>query len=121
MDSYTDILLELYRHPLNKKRITHPSLYHHEVNPICGDEVELFVIVKDERVTDIGFEGNGCAISQAAASVTTEELKGKTLAEAQHITPTTILSLLGLEKLNPTRLRCATLALEALKKAIKTA
>lgn len=112
---YHELILELNRHPLNKKHLSDFTYHHKEFNPLCGDEVELFIKIDDHgKIIDIGFQGNGCAISQASASVLTEMIRSKSTTEAQKITTENILQKLGLEKLNPTRLRCAGLSVEAL-------
>jgi nitrogen fixation NifU-like protein len=116
---YHEMLLDLYKHPLNKKMLKNFDIRHQEHNPVCGDVVELFIKTnKQGAITDIGWQGDGCAISQSGASLLTDEVKGKTTKKAKAMTSDAMLTLLGLEKLNPTRLRCATLALEALKKAL---
>lgn len=115
---YSELLLELYHHPLNKKR---PAVFGiHEVvfNPLCGDHLELFLTFDDQgKLTETAFEGNGCAISESCTSFLTEKLKNKSRAEISAFSPETILTELGLTKLNPTRLRCATLSLRGFKKA----
>jgi nitrogen fixation NifU-like protein len=114
---YHELILELYRHPLNKKKLDDFTFHHKEFNPLCGDEVELFIKTdKDDKIIDIGFLGQGCALSQASTSILTEVLKKKTLTEAYKITTQEILQKLGLKKLNPTRLRCVGLPVEALQK-----
>ncbi len=116
---YHEMLLDLYKHPLNKQVLKSFDIRHQEHNPVCGDVVELFIKTnKQGKLTDISWQGDGCAISQSGASLLTDEVKGKSKKEAKAITNDAMLALLGLEKLNPTRLRCATLALEALKKAL---
>lgn len=115
-NTYHEELLELYRHPLNKKTLANPTFHHREHNPLCGDIIELFVLIKDDRIVDIGFQGNGCVLSDVGASLMTETVKGKPIAEATAITTDTMLEILGIKNLNPTRIRCTTLALEGLKK-----
>lgn len=115
---YHEALLDLYKHPLNKQVLANFSIQHKEINSTCGDEVEIFIKLENDRVAAIGWQGSGCAISQAGASLTTDAVKGKTAVEIKAMTPETVLELLGLPNLNPTRLRCAMLTLEALKKAI---
>lgn len=113
---YHEELLELYRHPLNKKAIADATLRHREHNPLCGDTIELYLKMDGERLTDIGFQGNGCVISDVGASLLTETVKGKTTTEIRALTAAAVLELLNIKQLNPTRTRCATLAWEALKK-----
>lgn len=113
---YHELILELYRHPLNKKKLDDVTFHHKEFNPLCGDEVELFIKTDEhDMITDISFQGQGCTLSQASASILTEMSKKKTLSEAQKITTEIILQKLGLEKLNPTRLRCIGISVQALQ------
>ncbi len=119
---YSELLLDLYRHPLNKKRLAVFDISFIEFNPLCGDKVELFLkFDAGGRLEDIGYMGDGCAISQAATSLLTEHIKGKTKQEIQALTGETLLDLLGLKNLNPTRMRCALLGLKALQQSLKTA
>ena len=114
---YHELILELNRHPLNKKKLEDFTYHHKEFNPLCGDEVELFVKTDEhDMIIDIGFQGNGCAISQASASILTEKVKNKIFLEAQNLENNELVGWLGLKNLNPTRIRCATLSLECLKK-----
>ncbi|HXQ51859.1 MAG TPA: SUF system NifU family Fe-S cluster assembly protein [Stellaceae bacterium] len=80
---YQDIILDHGRHPRNFRKLEHPSHFAHGHNPLCGDRVTVFVSMDGDRIKDVSFEGRGCAISTASASLMTEILKGKTLAEAQ--------------------------------------
>ncbi len=82
-DLYRDIILDHYRSPRNRGRLERPDVATQGNNPLCGDEIEVSLVVKDGRVEDIRFDGRGCSISQASASMMTEEVKGKTLEEAK--------------------------------------
>jgi nitrogen fixation NifU-like protein len=116
---YRETILELYRNPKNKKILEDFTVYQKENNPLCGDEVELFLkFDTNGKLIDIGFQGEGCAISQAGVSMLTEFIKGKTEKELQTITGEDVLLMLGLQNLNPTRLRCALLGLKTLQKAL---
>jgi nitrogen fixation protein NifU and related proteins len=79
---YQDIILDHGRHPRNFRALAEPSHFAHGHNPLCGDKVTIFVKLDDGRVCDVSFEGKGCAISMASASLMTEILMGKTLADA---------------------------------------
>lgn len=115
---YTDILLDVYRHPLNKVALSNFDVHIKETNPLCGDEIELFIkFGSNDTVEAIGWTGEGCAISQASASLLTDHLKNMQKQEIKNIRSNDVLDLLKLKNLNPTRTRCALLALEALKKA----
>ncbi len=116
---YKEMILELYRHPLNKKVV---SNYTHQAgasNPSCGDMIELFLKF-DERgiLQDVGHEGGGCAISQAAVSLLTEEIKGKTKDQMRAITQEQMIDMLGIP-VSHNRIKCALLGLRTLEEAIK--
>jgi len=80
---YQDIILDHGRHPRNFHALEHPTHLARGHNPLCGDRVTVYLSIDGERIADVSFEGRGCAISTAAASLMTEVLKGKTLDEAQ--------------------------------------
>ncbi len=117
---YHEFILDLYRHPLNNQALADFDLRQTEKNASCGDLIELFIkFNKNKKVGAVGFKGDGCALSQAGASILTEQMKGKTKNELTKITKEKILEWLGLEKINPSRLRCVLLGLETLRKALK--
>ncbi len=114
---YTETLMDLYHHPLNKQPLSDFNARHGENNPTCGDSVEVFIkFDNDGKVAEVGWVGEGCAVSQAGASLTTEHIKNKTKFEIKKMTKEEILELLGLQNLNPARMRCALLTFECLKK-----
>lgn len=118
MDSlYRENILDHYRYPRNKGHLDAPDISYHDHNPFCGDEITLDLKIEDGRVVDVAFDGRGCAISQAAASMMTEEILGKSLEELRGWTKDDILDLLGIE-IGPVRLKCALLPLKALKAGI---
>jgi nitrogen fixation NifU-like protein len=80
---YQDIILDHGRHPRNFRKIDHPSHFAQGHNPLCGDRVTVYLALDGDRISDVSFEGRGCAISTAAASLMTEVLKGKTIADAR--------------------------------------
>ena len=82
---YQDIILDHGRHPRNLRALEHPTHLARGYNPLCGDRVTVYLAVEGERIADVSFEGRGCAISTAAASLMTEVLKGKTLDEARQL------------------------------------
>lgn len=82
-DLYQDIILDHGRHPRNLRAIEGASHHAHGHNPLCGDQLTLFIRIEDDRIIDVSFEGRGCAISTASASLMTEVLKDKTVAEAE--------------------------------------
>jgi len=114
---YQDNILDYSQNPRNKGTIENPDLHFRDVNPLCGDELEFFVkLDKNNKITDVKFQGSGCAISQAAASMVTEELMGKTLKDLINYDKKRILKLLGIE-ISPAREKCAFLSLRVLKLA----
>ena len=78
---YKEVILEHYKRPRNRGKIEHANLREAGLNPSCGDELELFLVVERGAVTDVKFTGEGCAISQSSASLMTEAIKGKSLEE----------------------------------------
>lgn len=114
--SYEEIILDHWRHPRNKGRLPKPDASAVEANPLCGDVVRIELKINDQVLQDIRFEGEGCAISLASASVLTELVQGKPVAEAAGITDEALLSALG--GVVRTRLSCALLPLRALRKAL---
>jgi nitrogen fixation NifU-like protein len=84
-DLYQQVILDHYRRPRNRRRMNDADHGAEGHNPLCGDHVEIFLKVRDGIVEDVAFEGGGCAISTASASIMTETVKGKTLEEAKRI------------------------------------
>ena len=140
-DLYQDIILDHGQHPRNFRAQEHPSHFANGHNPLCGDRVTVYVTLEGERVKDVSFQGRGCAISQASASLMTEILKGKTLAEAEALfrgfhakvtggaEPATPAALADdMERLEPltgvksypARVKCATLAWHAFEAALRS-
>ena len=117
-DLYQDFIIELYKNPLNHGRMIDAD-YHAELdNPTCGDRIELFMRVKKDVVVDAKFIGQGCAISQASASLFTGYIKGKKFASLGKISPQDVLKLIKIDlSKNPGRMKCALLPFEAMKKA----
>ncbi|MDP2643024.1 MAG: SUF system NifU family Fe-S cluster assembly protein [Candidatus Peregrinibacteria bacterium] len=117
-DIYSEIILDHYKHPHNRGHIKHDTHKAEEDNPLCGDNIKIYIKVSDKKIIeDISFEGEGCAISQASASMLTEFLKGKPVAQAKKITPEQIYNLLKIE-ISPARSKCALLALKTIKAAL---
>jgi len=121
---YREEILDLWRNPANYGRISKPDIKARELNPLCGDEIRLEIKLgdKDKKkeaiIKEVKFSGNGCAISQASASRLTQLIYGKRLSQAKKISSQDMLSSLGIHP-GPTRLKCATLSLVVLKKAIE--
>jgi len=116
MDLYQQNIIDHYKHPRNKGSIDNADIVVYEVNTLCGDGLKFFLkLDKKKNVEHISFEGEGCAISQAAASMLTEEIHGMSINQVKELNKEFILELLGIE-VNPSRLKCALLCLECLKK-----
>lgn len=84
-DLYKDIILDHYRHPRNRGQVENPDVATRGYNPLCGDEMQLSLRLEGDRVAEVMVMGRGCSISQASASMMTERVKGKTLAEARQL------------------------------------
>jgi nitrogen fixation protein NifU and related proteins len=113
-DLYRDYILEHYRRPHNFGVIEQPSATFEGANPLCGDRITMQLGVKDGVVEQVGFTGRGCAISQASASLLTDEVKGKPLDAVAGIRADDLLELLGIE-ISPARLKCAMLSFDSLQ------
>jgi nitrogen fixation NifU-like protein len=113
-DLYRQNILDHYQTPRNFGTLDHPEISAEDANPLCGDKIRIDLRVKDGLIADVKFSGKGCAISLAAASMLTEEIRGKSLEEVKRIGKDEVLELLGIE-LGPVRLKCALLALKTLK------
>jgi nitrogen fixation NifU-like protein len=137
---YQDIILDHGRHPRNFRAIDHPTHLAQGYNPLCGDRVTVYLTLDGDRIGDVAFQGRGCAISTAAASLMTEVLKGKTLDQARALfghfharvtggaeaalPPALEEDMERLEPLTgvkayPARVKCATLSWHALDAALK--
>lgn len=116
-DLYRDYILEHYRRPHNFGVIEDPSASHEGANPLCGDRITMMLGVRAGVVDRVAFTGRGCAISQASASLLTDEIKGKPLADVVGFRADDLLELLGIE-ISPARLKCAMLSLDTLKEAL---
>lgn len=114
-DIYREIILDHYRNPRNKGKIQNPDVSIHDSNPLCGDEIDIHLKVEGDKIRDIKFEGRGCAISQASASMLTEMVMNKQLTSVKDLTKDDILENIGLTSLGPARIKCALLSLKVLK------
>jgi nitrogen fixation NifU-like protein len=117
-DFYRENILDHYRKPRNKGRLENATHTHQEHNPLCGDEIRIDLLVNSQGIIeDVRFEGHGCAISQASASMLTEMVQGKSVEEAKQLSKEDILQALGIP-IGPVRLKCALLSLKVLKAGI---
>jgi nitrogen fixation NifU-like protein len=116
-DLYRDYILEHYRRPHNFGPLVDATVSREGANPLCGDRITLQLGVQDGVVRAVGFTGRGCAISQASASLLTDEIKGKRLEEVEAFGADDLLDLLGIE-ISPARLKCAMLSHDTLRGAL---
>ncbi|HEY6669068.1 MAG TPA: SUF system NifU family Fe-S cluster assembly protein [Candidatus Nitrosopolaris sp.] len=114
-DIYREIILDHYRNPRNKGKLADADVSIHDSNPLCGDEIDIHLRVDKDMIKDIKFEGRGCAISQASASMLTELVMDKPLSVVKDLAKNEILENIGLVNLGPARIKCALLSLKVLK------
>jgi len=134
-DLYQEVILDHNRRPHNFRVIAAPTAQQEGYNPLCGDRLTLYLTLDGETITDVAFQGQGCAISKASASLMTDAVKGKTVAEARQLfeqfhgmitsdpaTPAADLGKLsvlsGVREI-PTRIKCASLAWHTMKAAVE--
>jgi len=115
-DIYKEIIMEHYKNPQNKGLMEKADVSASDTNPNCGDAITMQLKMENNIVKEIKFHGHGCAISQAAASMLTEKIKGKNTEEIAKISKEEVLKSLGIE-ISPMRLKCALLCLKVAKSA----
>ena len=115
---YRENIIDHYKHPHNHGTVGNADIRQTENNPLCGDVVTVSLKLNEGKVKDIKFEGRGCAISQAATSMLTDDIKGKTLEEIKKISREDVVNMLGIE-IGLVRTKCAVLGLVAIKEGIK--
>ncbi len=133
-DLYREVILDHYSHPRNKGSLDPADVVREGANPLCGDEIRLSLVVRDGIVREVRFDGKGCSISQASASMMTDRIKGQPIAEARRLIATfkammrgeapapddlgDLEALQGVRKF-PVRVKCATLGWVTLEEALK--
>ena len=115
-DFYRDYILDHYRNPRNFGHLERADASAEDLNPLCGDVIRMELQVEDGVVKDVRFSGKGCAISQASASMLTEELKGMPLEDVAKLSKEIVLENVGIG-ISPTRMKCAMLGLRVAKSA----
>mgnify|MGYP001206852071 FL=1 len=114
-DMYREVILDHYKNPRFKGELDPADISYQDDNPLCGDMIRIDLRVdENNRVVECAFSGQGCAISQASASMLMEDIQGKSLEEIKEYSRDDILDMLGIE-LGPVRLKCAMLSLKVLK------
>jgi nitrogen fixation protein NifU and related proteins len=117
-DLYREIIIEHYKNPSFKAKLDPHDITFEDENPLCGDQLRIDLRVdKNGIVSEAGFSGHGCAISQASADILLEMVVGKTLEEVKKISKENLLETLGIE-LGPVRMKCAMLSLKVLKAGV---
>jgi len=120
MDYYREYILDHHRNPRNYGTLEAPTVHSEDSNPLCGDQLGMDLIVEDNHVTEIRFQGRGCAISQAAASMLSELVEGRTVEEVIQLGKEDILDVLGIP-ISPARTKCAFLSLRVLHRGLAIA
>lgn len=113
-DLYRELILDHYQHPHNHGELADADISFEDSNPLCGDKIRFYIKLKGNIIQDVRFNGKGCAISQASASMLSDELIGKSLDEIRKMDKQFILDMLGIP-LGPTRIKCALLPLKVVK------
>lgn len=117
-DLYRELIIDRYKNPHFRGSLDPHDISFEDDNPLCGDHIRIDLRINgDQRVSEVAFDGHGCAISQASADLLAESVMGKTLDEVKKITKQDVLDMLGIE-LGPVRLKCALLSLKVLKAGV---
>ena len=115
---YSETLLDHFRHPRNYGSLDSPDVSNEQFNPLCGDRIRLELKFEDTKVSEAGFKGDACAISTAATSLLTELILGKDVEQLANITDEQLIIALESD-IQPARLQCALLPLQALREGLK--
>src|SRR3989338_8816217 len=118
LNIYKEHILDLYKNPHNKGNLENPTYEFSKNNPLCGDEIKIQIITEKDKIKDIRFSGEGCAISQASASMLTDKIKNMPLKKIKNLNKDDILEMLKIP-ISYTRIKCALLPLDAIKGALE--
>jgi nitrogen fixation NifU-like protein len=117
-DLYRELIIDRYKNPHFRGSLDPHDISFEDDNPLCGDHIRIDLrIDSEDRVSEVAFDGHGCAISQASADLLAESVLGKSIVEVKQIGKQDILDMLGIE-LGPVRLKCALLSLKVLKAGV---
>ncbi len=117
---YREYILEHYRNPRNYGKLDNPDIHAEDSNPLCGDQLGIDLMIEDDLVKEVRFQGRGCAISQSAASMLSEMIEGKTVTEVRALGKEDVLDALGVP-ISPARTKCAFLSLRVLHRGLAMA
>ena len=120
MDYYREYILDHYRNPRNYGTLEQPDAHAEDANPLCGDQLAIDLEIDGDRVTQVRFQGRGCAISQASASMLSEMIEGHTIEEVVGLGKNDVLDALGIS-ISPARMKCAFLSLRVLHRSLALA
>ena len=118
LEIYKEHILDLYKNPHNKGNLKNPTYEFSKNNPICGDEIKIQIVTEKDKIKDIRFSGEGCAISQASASMLTDKIKNMPLKKIKNLNKDDILEMLKIP-ISYTRIKCALLPLDAINGALE--
>lgn len=115
---YKENIIDYYKHPRNKEEMKEYNCKEREINPLCGDEITLYLIIDKGKIKKATYTGKGCAISQASISMLTEKLKDMPITEAKKLKKEDIFAMLGIP-ISFVRTKCALLSLKTLTKSLE--
>src|SRR3989344_3043319 len=115
---YQEQILDHYKNPRNRGIIGNATVHHHEKNPLCGDELDVYLLIDDDKnIADVKIQTRGCAISTASASMMTDKIKGRNINEMMKMTKDDVLEMIGIP-ISAARLKCALLSMDTFKNAV---
>ena len=117
MDIYSENIMEHYRDPINLGKLENKNAYYKDSNPLCGDNIEVSLFIDNDKIIDIKYISEGCAISRASSSIISEKIKGMNVKDVLMLNRDYVLDAIGIQ-LNSIRLKCAMLSLRTIQKAI---